>query len=77
MCDCVRTTDEALEKRGSNGRIIVNLFGPPRCTIGLYKRNEKLRGAAGKLPVLMASYCPFCGEKYAEQTGSTEKHDAA
>jgi hypothetical protein len=70
MCDC----QEAVNKRlaFSNAKIAFGLMwtadANPRVdvmppTIVLEKIDKSKRG---KLPTLMASCCPFCGERYPE-----------
>lgn len=59
MCDCIKTTDSLLTAH--NARITLSMIGEQRPFILTQKVNEKLRG---KAPLLQASYCPFCGEKY-------------
>ncbi len=61
MCECISRINADLKERGINAAIITNIFGTPHATISLYKVDDKKRG---KLPILMASKCPFCGEKY-------------
>lgn len=66
MCECREAINERLAF--SNARIAFGLmFGeatiersPPMIT--LEKINDKKRG---KLPKLLATCCPFCGERYA------------
>lgn len=64
MCDCIKTTNEALEEK-HNSILVTNMFGKPeRCTIG----TAVLRPKRGARPVIMlATFCPFCGEKYAKE----------
>lgn len=65
MCDCQKAVDEQLA--GSNARIAFGLlFGNATidrspAMIVLEKVDEKKRG---KLPTLLATCCPFCGERY-------------
>jgi hypothetical protein len=61
-CSCIADTNKLLAEQGYNGQILVNLFGPPRATVELVKLTEGKRGK--KLPVLIASHCPFCGVRY-------------
>ena len=68
-CKCIRNVNGQLLKDGHNCEIDVPLqmnfdtgkLAPPKCKIALEKRNKKSRKA---LPVVIASYCPFCGKKY-------------
>lgn len=59
MCDCIKTTNALLADH--NARITLSMIGDQHPFILTEKVNEKQRG---KAPLLMASYCPFCGEKY-------------
>jgi hypothetical protein len=65
MCDCRKAVDERLSV--SNARIAFGFtisggrrdLSPPM--IVLEKLDDKKRG---KLPSLLATFCPFCGERY-------------
>ena len=67
MCDCAKAVNERLEF--SNARIAYGFtFGkggmglaPPM--IELEKIDKSKRG---KPPILLATCCPFCGERYPE-----------
>ena len=65
MCDCVKEINEKLKElpEGKNTMLVTNLFGTPRAVISTCKRDDKARG---KVAILMATFCPFCGEKYQE-----------
>lgn len=63
MCDCINKINKHLEPQ--NAIITVNFFDEPQAFISLSKRDKEKRG---KLPLLLASFCPFCGEKYKEGT---------
>lgn len=64
MCDCVKKFDEYLKPH--NGRIAVGLQVTesldlrPRLLVATEKIDKSKRKA---VPSVMASYCPFCGEK--------------
>lgn len=63
MCDCVTDLNARL-KAEHNGILITTLFGSPtRCTVGVDKLDTKVRK---RPPVVIASFCPFCGEAYAK-----------
>lgn len=68
MCNCINETNQQLEDAGYNAAILTNLFGPPKATITTYKADEKKRG---KPPIVIASYCPFCGAKYVFEKKAT------
>jgi len=61
MCDCIKRMNGMLKEH--NAAIVTNLFGHPMACVEMCKIETKKRG---KLPVLQASNCPFCGEKYPE-----------
>jgi hypothetical protein len=62
MCDCIEKVNELLKDR--NGLLEVNLLSNPlRVMVSVCRRASK-----GKKPPLMeASHCPFCGERYPER----------
>lgn len=62
MCDCIEKTNAFLKDQGNgNTMLLTNLFGPPRAVVSTCKRSERVRG---KPFIMMASFCPFCGEEY-------------
>ncbi|MCS0497898.1 hypothetical protein NVS89_22665 [Ancylobacter sp. MQZ15Z-1] len=65
MCDCIATTTELLKPH--NAGVTFNLIGPARACVDLYKLDPKKRG---RPPILQATFCPFCGERYADSTSS-------
>lgn len=68
MCNCIAEMNQKLAEGGYNAAILTNLFGPQKATVDTYKPDEKKRG---KPPIVIASYCPFCGEKYAFEKKAT------
>lgn len=73
MCDCIAETNKLLAEH--NGTLVTTLFGnPQRCTVGTDKADSKKRGRA---PFMLASFCPFCGEKYAKAESSPSQGEAA
>jgi hypothetical protein len=58
-CDCIKNTNELLKPYGAV--VMSSLFGPPEACVETYTE-KKIRGK--RTPVLMASFCPFCGVKY-------------
>lgn len=65
MCDCISKFDEHL--KGHNTRIARGFaLGPGTLDIlPPFVRTEKLNSSARGKPIsVLASYCPFCGEKY-------------
>ncbi len=71
MCDCIEQAAQELE--GTNTVLDIpfriNLKTgqqlPPRLQIATCKRDSKRREKAA---FILATYCPFCGEKYETQT---------
>ena len=71
MCECRERINEKLAERNAKisvGFCFDNQDGPSRKmilappSIELEKVDKKKRGA---LPILSASFCPFCGQPYA------------
>jgi len=60
MCNCINAMNEQLKEH--NGRLIVPMFTAPRVIITLEKLSPRKR-----VPVVVANYCPFCGETYPEE----------
>jgi len=63
MCDCIKRINRALADH--NAMLETNwLSDPPRAMISICKQ-----ASHGKKPPLMeATHCPFCGDKYPEKT---------
>lgn len=66
-CNCIKEMNAAL--REYNTVLVTNLIDPsPKALVLTEKLDSKKRGK----PMLMfASYCPFCGTKYAGATTLT------
>lgn len=61
MCNCIAEMNGKLAEH--NGGIVCTMFGkPPRAAIEVYQL-ETGRGKK-RPPKAIASFCPFCGEKY-------------
>jgi hypothetical protein len=61
MCGCISDVDNRL--REHNTSLVTTLFSQPdRVAVETDKIDSKKRGKAMRV---IASYCPFCGEKYA------------
>jgi hypothetical protein len=58
-CNCFSQINEHLKTYG--GELLCNLLEPPRAIISTY-REKAVRGK--KMPIVFASFCPFCGGKY-------------
>lgn len=66
MCECVSEMNERLKDH--NGRVSIAILMPAAGHNNLRARvlvqTEKLdRAKRKKLPSVIATYCPFCGEK--------------
>lgn len=61
MCNCIERFHEELEAKGTT-LVTTLLSQPPRVVLATYYSGPKKRGA--KAAIVLASYCPFCGEKY-------------
>lgn len=59
-CTCIADVNKDLAEH--NGQIVCTMFGTSKAIVSTYKLDEKRRG---KPPIMVASYCPFCGERYA------------
>ena len=64
MCDCNQQMTSALKEHNANLDIPMTISGHgSKVVIKTRKRDSKKRGS---LPLLFATYCPFCGEKYVQ-----------
>lgn len=68
MCDCISKIDGHLKEKAPNTMLVLNMIGPQHAVIATCKRDPKKRE---KPAYMMATYCPFCGDKYsgAQQEG--------
>lgn len=61
MCECHVNMNAVLKEH--NAELMSNMLSKDfRAVISTYKVEEKKR--TKKPPYILASYCPFCGEKY-------------
>ena len=66
-CECIRLLNETLASRNAvlvvhqSCSIDTGTLGAPMATIAVCPLKLKKRG---RLPVLVASFCPFCGRSY-------------
>ena len=67
-CNCFREVDDHLKTKG--GELLCSLFSVPQ---RVFIATNKKRGHRGKVPLVQASYCPFCGVKYPEDKGILTK----
>ncbi len=62
-CDCANAVNDRL--KFSNAIISTNMLRTGiRACIVIEKLDLTKRGKRRRLPVLQATYCPFCGTKY-------------
>lgn len=69
MCDCIEKTQESLKTLGKNTQLVIPLVinrikGVPeidRVVVATCKLDDRNKQ---KPITLLATYCPFCGEKY-------------
>lgn len=59
-CNCIKRMTKLLEPH--NAQLAVNLFDPTYTLVETW-RIAKGRGTK-KPPIIVASYCPFCGKKH-------------
>lgn len=68
MCDCIKNTDNYLLEQGFNTALNLALSikdGVPNRVI-ISTRKVDTKNKRGPI-TLVASHCPFCGEKYEEK----------
>lgn len=68
MCDCISKIDGHLKEKAPNTMLVLNMLGPQRAVISTCKRDDKKRE---KPAYMMATYCPFCGDKYEDAKSSS------
>lgn len=68
-CNCIAGMDDLLKPMG--GKILVNLVGPPRAFVSTYQLPTVKGKRRKKVPLVRATFCPFCGVKYASITRVT------
>lgn len=66
MCGCIPEMNAVLAPY--NSALVFNLIGEPRTVVETYKLNDKIRK---KPPILQATFCPFCGERYSKESDVT------
>jgi hypothetical protein len=64
MCDCIKDIDEKLKRNGQC--LNASMFGHPRRVAVDLIRTDKWTAETrrGKGKLMIAEFCPFCGEKY-------------
>lgn len=74
MCDCIEKINTQLKAEGYTLNASLGFSGPRRAMIGLIRTDRHvLESRRGKPSSMVASHCPWCGEKYpdaeARETG--------
>lgn len=68
MCNCIDTVNEKLKDRNTRLTIPMRLWfkGDPEPPPGLFITTEQIETGRGKpkAVLMVASHCPFCGERY-------------
>lgn len=69
MCDCITQIDEKLKEynTGIDASISLKEDIPVKAKVATYKLDSKKRGNAMSL---VATFCPFCGQRYYENDPS-------
>jgi hypothetical protein len=66
MCDCIETLDKDLKAAGQC--LDATMFGQRKATTTLIRTDKwKPESRRGKPTRVIATYCPFCGEKYSSE----------
>ena len=67
MCDCIKLFNEQLASRNTRIKIPISFGANKISSLPPMIVTEKVDERSRMKPVsLLASYCPFCGEKYPE-----------
>ena len=63
MCDCVKKVNTALAEK--NGRLSMTYIVSDDNSLSrvMVVKTERTDGKRAAAPLVVASYCPFCGEK--------------
>ncbi len=67
-CTCISEMNAKLDDH--NGALVTTMFGKPERTCVEVYQVKTGRGTK-KPPKALASFCPFCGQKYAEEDQAT------
>jgi hypothetical protein len=63
MCDCIERIDGSLQADAQC--LDATMFGHRKATMMLIRKDKwKHENRRGKPTRIIATYCPFCGEKY-------------
>lgn len=71
MCDCIKQFNEALRPHGMQIAQAIQLTPEPRLRARTVIATEMIDGhrRSKNTPTIVASHCPFCGEKVAVPEG--------
>lgn len=74
MCDCIEKIDADLKAEGQC--LDATMFGERKATTMLIRKDKwKHENRRSKPTRIIAKFCPFCGEKYADLKGApTPEH---
>lgn len=61
-CKCFDQINEHLKPY--HGELLCNLFGPPRAIVSTFQNRVNGRKPKMRMPLVFATFCPFCGTKY-------------
>jgi hypothetical protein len=76
MCDCIKEIDSRLDADGQC--LNASLFGTRRVAIGLIRTDKWTAETRRNKPKLMvATFCPFCGDEYARADAGAQTEDSA
>lgn len=68
MCDCIKTINADLKTEGQC--VDATMFGESKATTMLIRTDKWVHENRRKKPSrIIASFCPFCGEKYGVKDG--------
>lgn len=65
-CRCIDKLEKLLQSQNQELALSLSMSSnyPDRCVVATQKIDTRIRK---KTPVLVASFCPFCGNKYLDQ----------
>ncbi|HSV30113.1 MAG TPA: hypothetical protein VLL76_11160 [Candidatus Omnitrophota bacterium] len=70
MCDCIATVNALLADRNAELECTFNLLtGREYPKLGVLKKDKRNRQ---RRPLMIPTFCPFCGERYEPETGVEE-----
>lgn len=78
MCDCIQTIHDKFPEHSVNATMAFRTGEVSRPMIDLLRKdNWKRESRRNKPGFIVASYCPWCGEKYPEHPGADQQDVAA